>query len=222
MLSKNKIIFRKIIGKMKLANAMFFLMLFAPAAWQFIKIPLVILSVTLLIHHYLRHIEYKINSILIIWFSIFLIYGIVWSFIAILKGNPGASDAFRLNIIWVILYGMYVFYFNDKTQFNSIVKTMTWAAIAISIYNFGVVLFALGFMDNINNYLHIDDELTNAIGIHAGYIQLTSNNIGSLTFIAPFLLSLYILKCSPIIGISSLLISVSLILTIITVIFCIR
>lgn len=193
-------------------------MMFAPAGWQFIKIPLVIISVLLLTLYYLRNIEVKLNVSVVIWFSILLLFGILWNFMGALKDNPGVYDTFRLYVIWVVLYALYVFYIDSADKFNSLITTMVWAAIAISIYNIAILLSAFDVIPNVNTFLQIDDELTDAIGIHAGFIQLTSNNIGSLTFLAPFVLTLYIVNSASFSGFSKFILMVSVILSITTVI----
>lgn len=203
---------------MKLANILFFLMMFAPAGLQFIKIPIVIISVIFLLLKYMREIEKNLNVTVIIWFLVLLMYGIIWNFIGALKDNPGVSDTFRLNVIWVVLYALYVFYIDSVEKFKSLLKTMIWATIAISIYNIAIVLSVFDIIPNVNLFLQIDDELTNAIGVHSGFIQLTSNNIGSLTFLAPFVLSLYIMKSTLVFRFSKIVLISSVTLSIITVI----
>jgi hypothetical protein len=200
-----------------IGNILFFLMMFAPAGWQFIKIPLVIISVALLILHYMRSVRKKMSITVITWFAFLLSYGLVWNVIGAFRGNPGVTDTFRLNVIWVVLYAVYIFYIDSRDKFNSLVKTMVWATIAISIYNFAIVLSAFDILPDVNALLKVDDELTSAIGIHAGFIQLTSNNIGSLTFLVPFVLVLYVMKSGSLSGVSKIILKLSVILSIITV-----
>jgi hypothetical protein len=200
-----------------IGNILFFLMMFAPAAWQFIKIPLVIIAVALLLLHYKRNIRKKMNITVVVWFAILLSYGIIWSFIGAIRGNPGSSDAFRLNVIWVVLYALYVFYIDSIEKFNSLVNTMIWATLAISIYNIAILLSAFDIIPNVNIFLKIDDDLTSDIGIHAGFIQMVSNNIGSLTFLTPFLIALYAMKGRSLFGFSKILLLLSVILSIIAV-----
>ena len=190
-------------------------MMFAPAAWQFIKIPLVIISVALLLLHYIRNIKKVMNVTVIVWFAILLSYGIIWSFIGAIKGNPGLTDAFRLNVMWVVLYALYVFYIDSIEKFNSLVNTMVWATLAIAIYNIAILLSAFDIIPNVNIILNIDDDLTSDIGIHAGFIQMVSNNIGSLTFLTPFLLTLYAMNCRSFFGLSKIILLLSVILSII-------
>jgi len=192
-------------------------MMFAPAAWQFIKIPIVIVSVALLILYYLREIRKELNILLIIWFAVLLSYGIIWSFIGELNSNPGVSDLFRLNVIWVVLYALYVFYIDTTDKFKSLVKTMVWATIAISLYNIAIALSAIDIIPNVNSFLAVDDELTNTIGFYQNFITLQSNNIGSLVFLAPFVLALYVTNSSYFFGLSKRILAVSVLLAIITV-----
>lgn len=201
---------------MVIGNILFFLMMLAPQSWQFIKILLVVVSVALLILHYVIKIRKKINITLMIWFSILLTHGIIWSFIGAIKGNPGVSNLFRLHVIWTALYAAYVFYIDSIDKFKSLARTMVCAVIAISCFNIALILNVLNIIPDVNSFLKINDELTEVQSIYAGFIQLNSYNIGSLVFLAPFILALYVTDASYLVGISKKILSIACALSIIT------
>jgi hypothetical protein len=196
---------------------LFFIMMFAPQSWQLIKIPLVVLSVILLLVHNIISINRKRNVTVLLWFSAMLIYGSIWSFIGAVKGNLGAADFFKLNVIWCLLYFGYVLYIDSFDKFYLLIRTMVWATIAISLYNISILLNVISPVPNLNSYLMLDGELSSEIGIHSGFIQLSSINIGSLCFLTPFVLVLLITNAGKIIGTSNLTLTLSVVLSIITV-----
>lgn len=203
---------------MILGNILFFFMMFAPRAWQFLKMPLVVVAAFLLIFHFIRGNKTNLNHIVARWFTILLSFGVIWSLIGALKGNPGCFEFFRINVIWVIIYGLFVMYIDTVEKFNRLIIAMVWAAMAISLYNICITLSALDIIPNINSILHIDSDVTSGVGIYdyAGFIQLSSHNIGSLTFLTPFLMSFIIMKRN-ISGTSGKLLLVAVVLSIIAV-----
>jgi len=202
---------------MIIGQILFFLLMFAPRAWQSVKIPLVVLAVVLLVYHYVRHSRKKLNYIVMGWFAILLSFGFIWSLVGALNDNPGLLDLFRLNVIWVVLYALFVFYIDTLDKYNSLTKTMVWATIAISLYNFAIALSAFDYIPNINDLLQIDSEYTSHIGIHEGFLHLTSHNIGSLTFLAPFVWCLYAIRTHTDFGISRTLLLIAVISSIVAV-----
>lgn len=208
---------RGINQNMMLGKVLFFMMLFAPRGWQVFKMPLVAVVVVLLASYYIRKAGATISRSVVAWFCVLLSYGFIWSLIGVYHSNPGVYDFFRLNVVWVLLYGLFVFYIDTMDKFNSLAKTMVWAAVAISLYDILVVLSAFDIMPNVNALLRIDDVHTSAIGIHKGYIQLTAHNVGTLTFLAPFLISACVMRSEEAVGISRKFLLAATILSIIAV-----
>lgn len=199
-------------------NILYFLMLFAPRAWQFLKMPLVVVVVIMLAFYYIRNKRMQLNGVTIKWFTILVCFGIVWSLTGALKDNPGVFDFFRLNVIWVVLYALFVFYIDSMEKFRSLLTTMVYATIAISLYNIAIVLNALSSLPDLHSFLKIDADLTSSLGIHEGYIQMQSHNLGSLTFLAPFVLSIFVMKPCYSEGISRKTLLTAVVLSIVTVI----
>lgn len=202
---------------MAIGSILFFLMMLAPQSWQFVKIPLVIISFMLLLIHYVRAARKKLSAIVLIWFAILLLYGTIWSFLGVLRGNLGALDCFRLNVIWPILFLIYVLYIDSYDKFETLIKTMVWATIAISVYNISMLLSVINLIPDINSYLKIDNELSSGVGVYSGFTQLNSINIGSLAFLAPFVLVLLIMNVSTYCRISKVTLASSVVLSIITI-----
>jgi hypothetical protein len=202
----------------KIGRLLFFAMMFAPRTWQFFKIPLVAFSVIFIVVYYIRRNSVHIDIAIAKWFFLFLSYGVIWSQIGALNSNPGVFDIFRISVLWVILYALFVSYIDTDIKFNMLITTMIWATIAISFYIFALVLSGFGVISNINDVLNIDGVETNTIGIYNGFTHLGANNIGSLTFLVPFLICLYITKLDVCLGVSKKFLVIAIILSIVAVI----
>jgi len=198
-----------------IGNILFFFMIFAPRTYQNIKIPLVIIVVNIILIQVITSGNTNLTRKIFIWFLILLIYGSAWTFIAVVNNNPGAIDAFRLNVIWVLLYMTFICGINSYTTFYSLIKTLVISALMISAYNIISLLNMLKFWPD---QLFIALDLGSRIGIHPGYVQFTAHNIGSLHFLVPFLISVFLLeKKKEIYGVNNKLFTFTLILTVIMV-----
>lgn len=167
-----------------IGNALFFFMLFAPRTYQNVKIPLLIFVVLMIITRMLAVQKINLHPKVNLWFLLLLIYGSIWSYIGAIQGNPGTLDSLRLNIVWVLLYALFICGIYSRDILDSLVKTIFAAAIAISLYSVYSVLYTAGFLP----YTFLADlDMGDRIGINEGYIQLTAHNVGTLAFVNPFL-----------------------------------
>lgn len=118
------------------------------------------------------------------------VVGIVWAIVGISNGNDvvAVTDALRLYVIWSIAFIALYSLLRSQPSLGLIHAAMVAAGILISVINL------VGLSDQIGGWGLIPDnirqELELNIGIHEGYIQITSNNIGALFLIVPYLLSL--------------------------------
>jgi hypothetical protein len=124
-----------------------------------------------------------------VWWNVFLAHGLVWILIGLLNCNSGIVDSIRLSVLWVLLYGLFVAGVSGKRSVDLIVKMIVFAGGLISLYNIGFILKTIGAIPDNRVF---DLEMGANIGIHAGYIQLTAHNIGTLAFVTPFLFSLLV------------------------------
>lgn len=155
---------------------------------SFIVIKLVLL-VLFVISYFIYSRKIKIFYEIIIFYSIVALIGIIWSIIGIVNGGSlqGVFDNFRLYFFWSFMY-MFIF---TIIRNEEDIEILHWAIVYSGILIFLINLFGLA------NYYYdlglISEELTKKlvmnIGIHKGYIQITSHNIGSLFFIVPYLIS---------------------------------
>lgn len=128
----------------------------------------------------------------LLWFYLTVcVIAVVWAFVGILhNGNPlpAIADALRLYVVWsVAFFGLYSV-IRSQESLGTIHVALVTAGILIAVIN----VLALG--DQIAGWglisMSTSKEMELRVGIHAGYIQITSKNIGPLFLITPYLLSL--------------------------------
>jgi hypothetical protein len=198
-----------------IGNILFFFMIFAPRTYQNIKTPLVIIVVSIILIKVITSGKLNLSRKIFIWFLILLIYGSAWTFIGIFNNNPGVIGAFRLNVIWVLLFMTFICGINSYKVFYSLIKTLIIGALMISTYNIILLLNTLKLWPD---QLFITLDLGLGIGIHPGYLQFVTHNIGSLVFLVPFLISVFILDGKgEMHGVNNKLFIFTLILTIVMV-----
>jgi hypothetical protein len=117
--------------------------------------------------------------------------GIVWAIVGLLNPSNyvlGVFDALRLYVIWSIAFLVLYSLLRSEPSLGLMHASMVLSGMLISTINLVGLADQIGGWGLIPEDLRQDLELR--IGIHEGYIQITSHNIGSLFLIAPYLLSL--------------------------------
>jgi len=127
----------------------------------------------------------------IIFYCFVALIGSIWSVIGIFNGGAlhGISDSFRLWVFWSFAYMIIITLLRNDDKMKIIHIAITLSGILIFLINiFGLCnyYFNLGLISQ-----DILKELKLNFGIHKGYIQITSHNIGSLFFIIPYLISIH-------------------------------
>lgn len=168
---------------------MIFFMLFLPQTYIEVKYILLFMSLGIIVF------TFKLNNFIsskkfIFWFSSYIFFYIIWIFIGYIYGNPGIIDYFRLFVIWPFIYFILVFYINSTNIIYAIIKLLMIISFSISIYN----LYKLLEVINIVPKLFYIDDGGGGVGIHTGFTQIVSLNIGSLVFLLPFVIGILIIK----------------------------
>ena len=117
--------------------------------------------------------------------------GIAWALVGLLNsGNEvlGVVDALRLYVIWSVAVLILYTLLRSEPSLRLIHASLVLSGVLISTINLVALADQIGGWGLIPEALRQDLELR--IGIHEGYIQITSFNIGSLFIIVPYLLSL--------------------------------
>jgi hypothetical protein len=173
--------------------ALVFVMMTAlPANQSEIKIVfLILIFIMFLLHINAERLNLYSDLSTTFWWLLLITYGLIWSIYGYYNEQKSAIDYFRLSVIWPIIFYVLIQILTSVSTIISFEKIFKIIVIVITLYNVNFICHKLGMPSF--DFLTGWDEYE-AIGIHPGYVQLNNQNIGSLIFIAPFLISLFIIK----------------------------
>jgi hypothetical protein len=175
-------------------SAVMFIASMATLVQSYVTIKLFFLSLFLfifLVNFLLRKTRIVVYRRLV-WFYVWIgVAGVVWALVGVLSpGNyvQGDLEAFRLYVVWsgafLVLYTL----LRAGPSLRILHTAVVMAGILIPLVNF------LGLYDQFSGLGLISEgiqkELDMRIGFGDGFIQITSQNIGVMFLIAPYLLSL--------------------------------
>jgi len=178
----------KLLASTLLASSiiLFFLMLVVPRTYQSIKLPFLFIVLISSVVIILNKHKIPVHTKILFWCILYSSFGILWGAYGLIMGKEFAYDFLRLNVMWVFVYLLMITTISKPKHITVALKVMIWATLSIAIYNINFALYGMG-------YLHIpfliDLDMGQNIGIHSGYVQLTAHNLGSLSFLAPFIYS---------------------------------
>jgi O-antigen ligase len=121
------------------------------------------------------------------------IIGIVWAFVGLFNQETyfeGVTDAVRLYIVWSAVFVVLYTLLRSQSSLQFIHRGLIVAGILISLMNFAGVLDQISHSGVVPE--SVSKELHQGIGLHDGYIQITSQNIASLFFLVPYLISVQV------------------------------
>ena len=168
-------------------------MLCLPRSYAAIKLSFLLLYVFQQCIKILLGKKIYINGNILFFYLCVMMLGAVWSLIGLVHGNPTAAiyDHLRLYIGWGLAYLIFL----SLLRMDGVIN-IHYSVVVSAIIIFGMNLFAL--LDHAGGFGMISDEIKKEldmyVGIHGGYIQITTHNIGSLFFILPYLTMLYLNK----------------------------
>ena len=173
--------------KLTLFQVLLFLMIFVPRTAQLIKLGIILLLFVVIIMEVLATGKIKINKVTRVFMGLFFIYAFMSGAIGLIKGNPGAFDFIRVNIIYYILFSIMISIVSNLTEFEKINKTIIFSANLVSLYSILLLLVSLGIWPS--QYFYAFDVTSN-VGIHSGYTHLTNTNLSMMIFILPYIMTL--------------------------------
>ena len=168
-------------------------MLCLPRSYAAIKLSFLLLYVFQQCIKILLGKKIYINGNILFFYLCVMMLGAIWSLIGLVHGNPTAAiyDHLRLYIGWGLAYLIFL----SLLRMDGVIN-IHYSVVVSAIIIFGMNLFAL--LDHAAGFGMISDEIKKEldmfVGIHGGYIQITTHNIGSLFFILPYLTILYFNK----------------------------
>jgi hypothetical protein len=158
-------------------------MLFLPTSY--IEVKLLLLSLSLIIIIVSGQFKSQFYSkIFTIWFFSFICFYLSFTLLGIIYGNPGTIDYLRLFIVWPFIYLILILYINSRRIIFAIIKLLITITFIISTYN---IYKLLEFINIVPRLFNLKDGFE--IGIHPGFTQIITLNIGSLAFLLAFLIS---------------------------------
>lgn len=116
--------------------------------------------------------------------------GAFWSLIGALNGgnDVGIFDSFRLYVIWSMAYLVLYTFLRINSSLYTIHLAFVLGGIFIAAINFYGIFDHYYGIDSISEEMRIALELN--VGIHEGYVQINSHNIGSMFIVAPYLIAM--------------------------------
>lgn len=116
--------------------------------------------------------------------------GAIWSLIGALNGGSdiGIFDSFRLYVIWSMAYLALYTFLRINNSLHTIHLSFVLGGLFIAAINFYGIFDHYYGIDSIAEVMRVALELN--VGIHEGYVQINSHNIGSMFIVAPYLIAL--------------------------------
>jgi hypothetical protein len=166
-----------------------------PRSYAILKIGLILLTAASFLLTNFRSLLLKSPVPIVLAFSI-AGYGIIWSLVGLSNGSDVQAiyDSLRLYVFWSFCWAFLSYCILLGGGFRLLHQSFLISAFLICFISiFGVIDTWLAW-DIIS--LSIRDDLKLFVGIHNGYIQLTSHNIGSVFFLVNYFYFILISKQS--------------------------
>lgn len=165
-----------------------------PRSYILFKIPVLFIFIFSSFVLLFKNKKFFLNLKIYIFYMSLILFGVIWSLIGFFNGGSliGITDNFRLWVIWSVFYFIIIILLIQRDSLILIHKSILISSFFIfSINLLGILNFYYNW--NILSESFVD-ELDLKVGFHDGYVQLTTQNIGSLFFIIPYLISLQFRK----------------------------
>lgn len=123
------------------------------------------------------------------FYGVVIAIGVVWSAIGFATGGyvDGVYDSLRLYVVWGLAYALLIQILQMRSPFETFHYAIILAGFGISGLNI-IGLYGSYFGAALLPY-DLVQSLDLRIGYHQGYVQITSQNIGSLFFIVPYMIA---------------------------------
>lgn len=167
-------------------------MTFIPRSYTAYKFPLLILVIIMSIFHLIgKSRDIRITKIFISVFLLFICFGLDGVLVGVFRSNniswilPNA----KIFLFWGIIYLILCTALTSTELFPILFKVLVFVNLLVGIYN--VLLFFSSVGVPGLSWLSVIDS-SGRIGLHEGYVQITSSNYGTLIFTMPFCLTLFL------------------------------
>ena len=182
---------KKNIGFLIVFYILVFLSFFSPRVFSDLKAGLLIIIFVyaLLIAISLENTKKNLKETGYKFIIVYSIYSIGNGLHGYFKGNPGAVEFFRLNVLYYIVLWSFCIIINTREKLYIILKICIISALGVSFYSFATLAQNRGLI-HISNALLFDQ--TGTVGVHEGYLHTTNTNLSMLIFLFP--LNLFLTK----------------------------
>jgi hypothetical protein len=136
----------------------------------------------------------RLYTKLVIFYLVISGIGLIWSLVGMVNGGEtaGIISNLRLYVLWSLAFCVFYHLLMCGNAFLVFHKSIVISGIIISLINiFAVINYVLEFWFI---PISIIKDMDMFVGVHKGYIQITSINIGSLFFITTYLIAIQFQK----------------------------
>lgn len=180
------------LKKIERNSAVFFLssIFTLPRTYIVIKLFFLLFYLLIFFMQFKRKKELFFNKKIFIFYGVIIIMGLIWSLVGYTNGGAivGISDNLRLWVVWSMCYSIVITIFLQQNSLLFFHKAVVVSGILISVIN------AVGFCDIFYGLNIIPEsifiEMDLRLGFHEGYMHITTENVTSLFFIVPYLITI--------------------------------
>lgn len=165
-----------------------FLMIFIPRTGQMLKLIILSLLLIMSLMQIIKTNKLRISNEVRVFFILHIIYVTSSGLLGMIKGNPGAQDFLRINLLYYILFFIIISSFSTWDAFHKTVNIIVISSNFVSVYSLLLLLVSQGIWPE-KYFIYFD--ATSNVGIHGGYTHLVNTNLSMMIFILPFLIILY-------------------------------
>lgn len=163
-----------------------------PQSFMLVKLPFLALVLAAVLIDGLRG-RYAINVNALRYFLAFMLLASIWCIVGLFWGNSVVAviESFRLYFVYIWIYAALVMYLSEQRyheKIDAIVLSSVVVIFLLAIYSLANHLYKLGWLGG-----QMEEELLLQAGVHTGYTQLNNVNIGTLTFVLPYLTARFLL-----------------------------
>jgi hypothetical protein len=168
-----------------LGLALFFMMLFVPTAYQFVKAGLLAaLLGAMLVGHAISPHKLSLHPLVFYWIVILVGTGVAFIILGYWNGAPGALRVITVYVLWPIVFGIFVAAASSARYLFMLFNMLIFAGIALGLYG---VLFFGQVSDQLPAWSYIELDQGQDIGLYDGFIEYNMYSISTLIFLVPFL-----------------------------------
>ena len=165
---------------------LFFIMLFAPSAYQPVKAVLGVIVLEIIVIDALVHNRLAVHPIVLLWTLFMTTVGSGFIFLGLLNDAPGALRMSTVYILWPLIFTVFVAGASDERKLRGLLVVLVAATIAIGLYGLSYILHEAGWLPGT---FYIPLDLGQQIGFYQGYIEFLLHSISSLFFAVPFIIA---------------------------------